>query len=89
MALGARYGQVLWMILKQALIFAALGVGAGIALAFWTGQFLASLLYGLTPRDPATLALTGAVLTFVAVAAGYVPARRAALLDPAQSLKQE
>lgn len=89
MALGARSSQVLWMILRQALVFAASGIAAGIGLSLWTGQFVASLLYGLTPRDPATLTLTAALLTLVALAAGYVPARRAALLDPAQSLKQE
>lgn len=88
MALGARYSQVLWMILRQALVFAAIGIAVGIGLSLWTGQFLASLLYGLTPRDPATLALTAALLTLVAVAAGYVPARRAALVDPARTLKQ-
>jgi hypothetical protein len=77
------------MILEQALVFAAIGVGAGIGLELWTGQFLASRLYGLTPRDPATLALTASLLTFVARAAGYLPARRAALVDPARSLKQE
>lgn len=89
MALGARSSQVLRMILRQALVFAAVGIGVGIALSLWTGRYLASLLYGLTPRDPATLALTAALLTVVALAAGYVPARRAALMDPLQSLKQE
>ena len=89
MALGARSSQVLWMVLRQALLFAGIGIAVGIGLSLWTGQFLASLLYGLTPRDPITLALTAVLLTLVAAAAGYVPARRAARIDPAQSLKQE
>lgn len=89
MALGARYGHVLWMILKQALVFAAIGVGAGLALSLWSGRYLASLLYGLTPRDPATLAIAACALTAIALAAGYIPARRAALVDPARALKQE
>ena len=89
MALGARYSQVLWMILKQAIVFAAIGVAAGTAMSLWTGRYLSSLLFGLTPRDPLALAVAACALTIVALAAGYVPARRAALVDPARALKQE
>ena len=89
MALGARYGQVLWMILRQALVFALAGVFVGVVLALWTSTYISSLLYGLTSRDPATLAGTALVLVVVAVLAGYLPARRAALVDPAGALKGE
>jgi len=89
MALGARYGQVLWMILRQALVFALAGVFVGVVLALWTSTYISSQLYGLTSRDPATLAGTALVLVIVAVLAGYLPARRAALVDPAGALKGE
>jgi ABC-type antimicrobial peptide transport system permease subunit len=89
MALGARYSQVLWMVLRQALMFAAAGVVVGVPLALWSSRYLGSLLYGLSPRDPATIGLTGLILIIVASLAGYLPARRAALVDPARALKQD
>jgi predicted permease len=89
MALGARYTQVLWMILREALLLALAGVAAGVPLALWAGTFVASQLYGLTPRDPVTLMFTAAILVAVASLAGYLPARRAALVDPARALKAD
>lgn len=89
MALGARYGQVLWMILRRALVLALAGVLVGVPVSLWAGQFVSTLLFGLTPHDPATLGFTAAVLIAVASLAGYLPARRAALVDPARALKQE
>ena len=89
MALGARYSQVLWMVLRQALLLAGGGVLVGVPLALWSSRYLGSLLYGLSPRDPLTIALTGMVLIVVASLAGYLPARRAALVDPARALKQD
>ena len=89
MALGARHTQVLWMVLRQALLLAFAGVAIGVPLALWAGSFVASQLYDLSPRDPVTLAVTAAVLVGVASLAGYVPARRAALVEPARALKAE
>ena len=89
MALGARYSQVLWMILRQALVLALAGVAAGLALSLWAGRYFASLLYGLSASDPITLTFTALLLVAIASLAGYVPARRAALVDPALALKQE
>jgi predicted permease len=89
MALGARYPQVLWMILRQALVLALAGVAIGLPLALWVGRFFSSLLFGLSPRDPVTLAFTAVTLVAIATLAGYVPARRAALVDPAGALKQD
>ena len=89
MALGARYSQVLWMILRQALLLAVAGVAVGVPLALWAGKYISSLLFGLTARDPLTIGLTAALLIAVASLAGYLPARRAALVDPAHALKQE
>ena len=89
MALGARYSQVLWMVLRRSLLLGIAGVMAGIPLSLWVGQYVSSMLYGLSPRDPATLIGTAIVLVAVATLAGYLPARRAALVDPARALKQE
>jgi predicted permease len=89
MALGARHTQVLWMVLRQALALAIAGVAIGVPLALWAGTFVASQLYGLTSRDPITLAFTASVLIAVASLAGYLPARRAALVDPARALKSD
>ena len=89
MALGARYSQVLWMILRQALLLAVAGVAVGVPLSLWAGTYVSSLLFGLTAKDPLTIGLTAALLIAVASVAGYLPARRAALVDPARALKQD
>jgi ABC-type antimicrobial peptide transport system permease subunit len=80
---------VLWMILRRALLLSALGVIVGIPLTLWTGRYVATLLFGLTPHDPVTLAVTSIMLIGIASIAGYLPARRATLIDPAVALKQE
>jgi macrolide transport system ATP-binding/permease protein len=89
MALGARQSQVLWMILRRALILAGLGVVVGVPLALWAGRYVEAQLFGLTPNDPATLTMTAGTLIAIATLAGYIPARRATLIDPARALKQE
>ena len=65
------------------------GGAFGVPLALWASKYLASILYGLTPRDPGTIAFTAAMLIGIATLAGYLPARRAALVDPARALKQD
>jgi putative ABC transport system permease protein len=89
MALGARRADVTTMILRKAatLLVAGLVLGAGLSLA--TASAASALLFGLKPRDPATLAIAAAVLAAVALGASYLPARRAAGLDPIASLKNE
>jgi len=89
MALGARYTQVLWMVLRQAVLLALAGVAIGIPLALWASRFVASQLFGLTSGDPVTLTVTAGMLIAAASLAGYLPARRAALVDPARALKSE
>ena len=89
MALGAQRTQVQWLVLRRALGLAAVGVLIGLPLALWGGTLISSMLYGLTPRDPATLAAAAVSLVLVASLAGYLPARRASLVDPARALKQD
>jgi ABC-type antimicrobial peptide transport system permease subunit len=89
MALGAQRGHVQWLVLRRALALGVAGTVLGIPLAIWAGTFVSSQLFGLTPRDPISLAGTCALLLGVASLAGYLPARRASRLDPGAALKQE
>ena len=88
-ALGARPSSVLGLVMGQSALLSVAGVVIGLAGAMWTTQYLQGLLFGLTPLDPATFA--GAALLFLAVAtvASYLPARRAATVDPSVALRAE
>ena len=89
MALGASMREVQRMVIVQTLWLAAIGMAAG-TLASWALAGVASgLLFGITARDPSTFAVMLLVLTFVAVVAGYVPARRASRIDPMVALRAE
>jgi predicted permease len=88
-ALGARSEQVQGMVLREAAWMTLLGVAAGVCGALALGRVVASLLYGLKPWDPATFAVSATVLVLVALAAGWVPARRAAGVDPIRALRHE
>ena len=89
MALGAEQARVLRMILMEValLIVAGLTIGLGAALA--TTRFVESFLYGIKPNDPSTLTVAAGALALVAALAGYLPARRASLLDPMSALREE
>jgi putative ABC transport system permease protein len=88
-ALGAGTGDVLSMILGQALAVVALGLAVGLGTALLATRALGTLLYGVEPTDPATLAAVVALLGTVAMVACYVPARRATAVDPVSSLRAE
>lgn len=88
-ALGATSEHVLRVVMERGLLLTATGVGVGIVVALAAAQLLASLLYGISPRDPASYLIAGVVLIVVALAACYVPARRAMRVDPIIALRHE
>jgi ABC-type antimicrobial peptide transport system permease subunit len=89
MALGATPREILMLIVRQGLVVAVLGVAAGLAGAFVLTRFMNTLLFGVHPTDPLTFVAIAAALAMVAVLASYVPARRAARVDPMVSLRSE
>ena len=89
MAVGARRGQVVWMILKDSLLLTAIGVTIGIPLAMLVGRTLASSLYGIKPLDAMSYLVAVAGVALVALTASAIPARRAASIDPMRALRTE
>jgi len=89
MALGARPGQVLFRTLRDGLIVAGSGLAIGLAGAFALTRLFRNLLFAVQPADPATYAAASVLLMAVAVLAAYVPARRAARVDPSVALRWE
>jgi predicted permease len=89
MALGARYGNVLALVLRQGLALAGTGILFGIAGALALTHLLSSLLYGVTATDPLTFATAPAILLGAAAVACWIPARHAARIDPILALRQE
>jgi len=89
MALGANATQVLRLVLGQTLVWVALGIALGLGGALLGTRWAKSLLFGLQPNDPLTIALATLTLLTVAVVAGYLPARRATRVDPMVALKYE
>jgi predicted permease len=89
MAVGARRGQVVWMVLRDSLMLTAVGVAIGIPFAVLTGRALASSLYGVKPDDAMTFVFAVLGIAFVAVGASMIPARRAAHVDPLTALRSE
>ena len=89
MALGARRGTVLWMILKEAGILAGIGLFAGLALALGATRLMSSLLFGVPATDPATFAAVACGLAAVSLAAAWLPGRRATRVDPMVALRAE
>jgi ABC-type antimicrobial peptide transport system permease subunit len=88
-ALGARPPAILWMVLRESLVLAAIGITAGLGGALALGRFIRAMLFEVAPADPAALAAASAVMLLVASAAAFLPARRAAGLDPVVALKRD
>jgi predicted permease len=89
MALGARAGEVLWMVLRQSLGMIFLGVAAGVAAALAAERLLQQLVEGMQPAEAITFAVMVAILVMAALCASFVPARRASRIDPVKALRQE
>jgi putative ABC transport system permease protein len=88
MALGAAPGSVVQLVLGHMSLLVGLGVLAGAAASAWTSKFVGTLLYGLEPRDPATLVGAAMTLAAVGAVAGWLPAWRASRIDPAEVLRE-
>jgi len=89
MALGARRGDVVSMVMRESMAMVAAGIAIGLGGTVVAGRLVASLLFGLSPTDPPTIAGAMAVMLAVSAIAGYLPARRASRLDPMAALRCE
>ena len=89
MALGARPGRLIRMVVRGAAQLVVLGIALGLPAAWAASQWVKSMLFGLTPADPATIAGSALLLAIAALLAAYVPARRAAKVDPMVALRWE
>jgi putative ABC transport system permease protein len=89
MALGARQGSILRLVMRDAAIVVAAGVAVGLLGSIWIMRLVKGLLFGLTPNDPWTTALAILAMTAAALVATYVPARRAMGVDPMVALRYE
>lgn len=88
-ALGAERAQVLWLVLRQGMVLASVGILIGLAGAMAATRYLAGMLFGLTPLDPSTYTGVAILFATVTLIASYVPARRAAHVDPLVALRYE
>jgi len=88
-ALGAGRGDVVSMVLKESMTMVGVGIAIGLLAALAAGRFVSTLLFGLAPTDVTTIAAAVVVMTGVSLLAGYLPARRAARVDPMVALRYE
>lgn len=89
MALGAQPFDVVRLVLREVLLLVVLGAGIGLTAALVTTRYVSSLLFGLTPNDPLTITLATLLMIGVAILAGYLPAQKAAQVDPLVALRRE
>jgi len=89
MALGASRESVVWMVVHQSMKFVLAGAALGLIASFSFARVLTGFLYGIKPNDAITFTLTPLLLCFVALAASWLPALRAASIDPASALREE
>jgi ABC-type antimicrobial peptide transport system permease subunit len=89
LALGAPKGELKWMFVRSALLLTGVGVAIGLGTAAGLMQLMKSLLFGISPLDPLTYIAVPLVLAASAIFASYLPARRAAAVDPVDALRAE
>jgi predicted permease len=89
MALGAESGDVVWLVMREVMVLVGIGVTLGLAAAFGLSRLVGNQLYGVSPNDPATMVAAACGLAFVALVAGYIPASRAARVNPVAALRYE
>lgn len=89
MALGAQRRDVVWLVMREAFLLVTFGVGIGLAVALATARLVSAFLFDLSPSDPLTLTVATLVMIGAALLAGYLPARRAARVDPLTALRCE
>ena len=88
-ALGAQSRDVIRLVVTDGLKIAVIGVAIGAAIAYWASKYVASLLFSVSPRDPGIFALVATTLVGVAIAASWIPARRASRVDPNVALRSD
>jgi predicted permease len=88
-ALGAGQENILWIVLRETLALALLGLAIGVPCAFAACRLVAGMLFGVSPNDPSTMAAVSVLLLIVALLASYLPARRATEIDPMVALRSE
>jgi ABC-type antimicrobial peptide transport system permease subunit len=89
MALGAQRGAVVWMVLRQVFVLAAVGLAIGVPTALGISRFVESFLFGVKPNSPAALVLAAAILLGAVLLAGSMTARKASRIDPMTALRHE
>jgi ABC-type antimicrobial peptide transport system permease subunit len=89
LAIGASPADIVWLFVREGAALTVVGLGAGLAGALAAGRWMSALLFGVTPADPVTLAIVVCALAGAAACATYVPARRAAGVDPGDALRAE
>jgi macrolide transport system ATP-binding/permease protein len=89
MALGAQRGRVVWMVVREVFLLAAMGLAIGVPIAFAASRLVESFLFGMKPTDPVTLTMAVLILLSATLLAGYFPARRASRIDPMVALRHE
>ena len=89
MALGAQRGNVLRMVLRQGMVLTAIGIAGGLVASYWLTKYLKSFLFEVEPTDPLTFTAVALLLAVVALAACWIPARRATRVDPMTALRNE
>jgi ABC-type antimicrobial peptide transport system permease subunit len=89
MALGARQGAIMWLVMREVLLLLSIGLAIGVPSAYLLSRFVSSQLFGVQPTDGWTAVAAVVVLATVALGAGFMPARRASTIDPIQALRYE